>query len=162
MRKVEEEEGRKTMKVTPIKNGIVIDHICAGKGIVVLDILGLPDTEHSSVVSAVMNVPSKQEKRKDIIKIEDRILGPQELDIISLIAPDATINVIKGYEVVKKYKVHIPPEVKGIIKCGNPNCITNQREPVEPRFVVVSKEPVVLKCAYCERKLTDIPGHLIR
>ena len=162
MKKVEEEKGKKTLKVTPIRDGIVIDHICAGKGIVVLDILGLPDPKHSSVVSAVMNVPSKQEKRKDIIKIEDRILERQELDIISLIAPDATINVIKNYEVVKKYKVHIPSVVKGIVRCGNPNCITNQREPVEPKFMVVSREPVVLRCAYCERKLTDIAGHLIR
>lgn len=161
MRKKEAGEGKKTLKVTPIKNGIVIDHIDAGKGMIVLNILGLPDIEHGSVVSAVMNVPSKHVGRKDIIKIEDKMLDRQELNIISLIAPDATINVIKDTELVKKYRVHLPSRVKGIVRCGNPNCITNQKEPVEPSFKVVSRDPVVLRCDYCERKLTDIAKYII-
>jgi aspartate carbamoyltransferase regulatory subunit len=150
------------LKVTPIRNGIVIDHIAAGKGIIVLDILGLPDLEHGSVVSAVLNVPTKHGVRKDIIKIEQKNLQPQELDIISLIAPDATINIIKNTVVTEKHHVNPPEKVSGIIKCVNPNCITNQREPVEPSFSTISKDPVVLKCDFCERKLRDIVGHIIR
>lgn len=160
--KFEIDEGKKIMKVTPINNGIVIDHITPGKGIFVLDILGLPDLEHGSVVSAVLNVPTRSGKRKDIIKIEEKHLGSHELDIISLIAPDATINIIQNTEVVKKHKVRLPETVKGIVKCVNPNCITNQHEPVEPSFIVVSREPVVLRCMFCERKTVDIIGQIIR
>jgi len=143
-------------------NGIVIDHIIAGKGIIVLNILGLPDLDHGSVVSVVMNVSAKDGRRKDIIKIEGKDLHAQELDLISLISPEATINIIKNTAVAKKYKVKLPESVKGIIKCVNPNCITNQREPVEPGFSVISKAPVVLRCDFCERKLEDIVGHIIR
>jgi len=153
---------KKSMKVTPIRNGIVIDHITPGRGIIVLDILGLPDLDHGSVVSAVMNVPTKQGRRKDIIKIEEKHLDSHELDLISLIAPDATINIIENTVVVRKYRVQLPSKVRGIVRCVNPNCITNQREPVEPCFNLVSRDPVVLKCDYCERKLEDIVGHIIR
>jgi len=151
-----------SLKVTPIVNGIVIDHINAGKGIIVLNILGLPDLKHGSIVSVVMNVSTRDGKRKDIIKIEEKDLASHELDLISLISPDATINIIQNTAVVKKYKVQLPDKVKGIIRCVNPNCITNQREPVEPEFTVQSKDPVVLKCDFCERKLEDIVGHIIR
>lgn len=153
---------KKTMKVTAINNGIVIDHISPGKGIIVLDILGLPDLEHGSVVSAVLNVPTRSGKRKDIIKIEEKNLEAHELDIISLIAPDATINVIKNTEVVEKYKVRLPETVKGIVRCVNPNCITNQQEPVEANFIVMSRAPVALRCTYCERTTVDIAGQIIR
>jgi len=158
----EEIEERKSVKVTPIINGIVIDHIEAGKGITVLDILGLPDLEHGSVVSAVLNVPTKSGTRKDIIKIEQKDLASQELDMISLITPNATINIIKNTRVVKKYKVSLPERVEGIIRCENPNCITNQKEPVEATFRVESRDPVVLKCNYCERKVLDLANHLVR
>jgi aspartate carbamoyltransferase regulatory subunit len=154
--------GKKHMKVTPINNGIVIDHITPGRGIFVLDLLGLPDLDSGSVVSAVLNVPTQNGLRKDIIKIEGKNLGSQELDIISLIAPEATINIIENTEVVKKHRVQLPDLVCGIVRCINPNCITNQREPVESNFSVVSKDPVVLRCSFCERKTIDIPGQIIR
>lgn len=160
--KFENNKGKKILKVTPINNGIVIDHITPGKGIFVLDILGLPDLSRGSVVSVVLNVPTSHGKRKDIIKIEEKHLESHELDIISLIAPDATINVIQNTEVVKKHKVQIPETVKGIVKCVNPNCITNQHEPVEPNFTVVSTDPVSLRCTFCERRTTDIVGQMIR
>ncbi len=150
------------MKVTPIVNGTVIDHIPAGRGIIVLDILELPDIEQGSVVSALMNVPSKHAGRKDIIKIEDRILKHTELEVISLIAPDATINIIRDTKVEEKYRIDLPTQVSGIVKCGNPNCISNQKEPVEPSFSVETKNPVMLRCDFCERKLSDISKNIIR
>ncbi len=162
MEKIETNGGKKTMKVTPINNGIVIDHITAGKGIVVMEILGQPDLEHGSVVSAVLNVPTKSGIRKDIIKIEEKHLRPYEMDIISLIAPNATINIIENTQVVKKHKVKLPETIKGIVRCVNPNCITNQREPVEPSFTVVPGKPVSLRCTFCERRTVDIAGQIIR
>lgn len=155
-------EPKRTMKVTPIINGIVIDHIAPGRGIFVLDILGLPDLQHGSVVSAVLNVPTRHGTRKDIIKIEEKHLRQQELDIIALISPDATINIIENTKVVRKTRVRLPNMVRGIVRCINPNCITNQREPVESSFTVVSSDPVVLRCTYCERRTTDVQGQIIR
>ena len=153
---------RRTMKVTKINNGIVIDHITPGRGIFVINILGLPDLAHGSVVSAVLNVPTKNGKRKDIIKIEGKNLDSQELDIISLIAPEATINIIENTEVVRKHTVKLPQTVLGIVRCVNPNCITNQREPIESNFTVVSSDPVVLRCSFCERRTLDIQAQIIR
>lgn len=153
---------KRTMKVTAINNGIVIDHITPGRGIFVLDILGLPDLDHGSVVSAVLNVPTRSGKRKDIIKIEEKNLDSQELDIISLIAPEATINIIENTEVVRKHRVKLPSTIQGIVRCVNPNCITNQREPVESNFNVISSDPVVLRCSFCERRTMDIPAQIIR
>jgi aspartate carbamoyltransferase regulatory subunit len=88
---------------------------------------------------------------KDIVKIEGRELAPREVDKIALIAPKATINIIRDYEIVGKGKVQLRDEINGILNCLNPNCITNTGEPVETKFYVIVKEPVILRCYYCER-----------
>ena len=124
----------KELKVTPIKDGTVIDHITPGHALKVLHVLKIPETT-SSVVSILMNVNGKKGK-KDIVKIENRELDPKELDKIALIAPKATINIIRDYDVVKKHIVELPNEVVGLTKCSNPTCISNAREPVESRFHV--------------------------
>ncbi len=144
----------KELKITPIKDGTVIDHITPGRALLVLRVLHLPASS-SSVVSILMNVMGKKGK-KDIVKIENRELDPKELDKIALIAPKATINIIRDYEVVKKHTVEIPDEVVGITRCSNPTCISNAREPVESRFHVISKDPPRIKCYYCEREPEDI------
>jgi aspartate carbamoyltransferase regulatory subunit len=149
----------KELKVTPIKDGTVIDHITPGHALKVLHVLKIPETT-SSVVSILMNVNGKSGK-KDIVKIENRELDPKELDKIALIAPKATINIIRDYEVVKKHIVEIPDEVVGISKCPNPTCISNAREPVESRFHVISKDPPRIKCYYCEREPEDIAEGII-
>ena len=74
----------------------------------------------------------------------------EEADEIALIAPRATINVVRDYEIFKKHRVALPDIIHGIVKCINPRCITNSREPVEPKFKVLSKEPLRLRCSYCE------------
>ena len=149
----------KELKVTPIKDGTVIDHITPGRALKVLRILKIPEST-SSVVSVAMNVSGKMGK-KDIVKVENRELDPKELDKIALIAPKATINIIRDYEVIKKHKVVLPDEVIGIAKCSNPTCISNAREPVESRFHVISKDPPRIKCYYCEREPEDITEGII-
>ena len=151
----------KELKISPIKNGTVIDHINAGAAMKVLKILGLPREGSASVISVAMNVQSKTDGMKDIVKIEDRELAQSEVDRITLVAPNAVINIIRNYEVAEKRPVQIPDVVKGIMRCENPNCISNAKEPIEPAFNVVSKKPLKLKCKYCEREIVDVSQHII-
>ena len=137
------------LKVKPIKNGTVIDHITANKALRVLKILQLPDQK--TAVTLAMNVQSNQMGSKDIVKIEGRELASREVDEIALIAPHATINIIRDYEIIAKGKVNLLDEIKNILICSNPNCITNTQEPVETLFIVMKKGPLVLRCHYCER-----------
>jgi aspartate carbamoyltransferase regulatory subunit len=149
----------KELKITPIKDGTVIDHIAPGFALKVLRVLNLPESS-SSVVSVIMNVTGKKGK-KDIVKIENRELDPKELNKIALIAPKATINIIRNYDVAKKHTVQIPDEVVGIARCPNPTCISNAHEPVESRFIVISKDPPRIRCYYCEREPEDITEGII-
>lgn len=144
------------MKVKPIKNGTVIDHITANKSLHVLKILGLPNEDIN--VTIAMNVSSKESKQKDIVKIENRELKSSELDKIALISPNATINIIRDYKIIAKNKVSFMDKLESIIQCTNPKCITNTNEPIEPKFYVLKTAPILLRCHYCERliKATDI------
>lgn len=140
--------------VRKIRSGTVIDHISAGNALNVLKILGIKGSEGYRV-AIVMNVESKKLGLKDIVKVEGRELAPKEVNMIALIAPKATINIIRDYKVVKKVRVKLPKIIDGIVKCSNPNCITNRpREYIKPRFKVVSEEPLILQCLYCERYTT--------
>ena len=151
---------KKELKVVPIKNGTVIDHISAGQALNVLHILGI-NAKTDAVVSVVMNVRSGKMGRKDIVKVEDRELKPEEVDKIALIAPNATINIIRDSEVIEKHKVYLPEFIEGIIRCSNPNCISNaEREPVVPRFVTLSTNPPRFRCFYCERIMEDVSGYI--
>jgi aspartate carbamoyltransferase regulatory subunit len=134
--------------VRKIKDGTVIDHITSGYALDVLKILGI-DGKEGEVVTAAINVESKRQRHKDIVKIRNRELRPAEVDRIALIAPNATINIIRDYGVVSKKKVELPSVIKGAVKCDNPSCISNSREPVEPQFGVDRKEPVRLHCYFC-------------
>lgn len=149
----------KELKVQPIKNGTVIDHITAGNAVKVLHILGIPKSS-TSTVSVAMNVKSKFGK-KDIVKVENRELDPNEVDKIALISPKATINIIRDYEVAEKHRVKLPNEVVGIVRCSNPTCISNSKEPVKSRFIVMDKDPIQIKCYYCEREPEDIAERII-
>ena len=146
--------------MTPIKNGTVIDHIPAGMALKVLRILGIEEAV-SSTVTVAMHVPSKASGWKDIVKVEDRELSPKEVDKIALIAPRATVNVIRNYNVAEKHVVRLPDRAVGILRCGNPNCITNLREPVETDFSVLEGEPLRVSCRYCDRVLEDIAAAIV-
>ena len=134
--------------VAKIKDGTVIDHITGGHALDVVKILGITGRERGTITIA-MNVPSKQLKTKDIVKIEGRELNPQEIHKIALLAPHATINIIREYKVAKKFEVKLPQVIDDIIKCANPACISNSNEPVSGKFYVDCEEPLLLKCHYC-------------
>ncbi len=134
--------------VSKIKSGTVIDHITGGHALDVIKILGITGRENGTVTIA-MNVPSERFRSKDIVKIEGRELKPQEVHKIALLAPHATINIIRDYRVTKKQEVKLPKEIENIIKCANPACISNSNEPVRTRFYVDREEPLLLKCHYC-------------
>ncbi len=141
---------RKTLRVSKIKEGTVIDHVTSGYALDVLKILGIAG-RWDGVVTIAMNVPSQKLGRKDIVKVEGRELSAEEVNKIALIAPSATINIIRGYKVVNKQRVQIPAVIKGTIKCANPACISNSNEPVQPTFYVKCREPLILECHYCGR-----------
>jgi aspartate carbamoyltransferase regulatory subunit len=143
---------KKELKVSAIKNGTVIDHITPGKAFEVARILGLED--FSAVVSLAVNVSSGKSTKKDIIKIENRTLEKDEVDRISLVAPNATVNIVKDYEVIDKEKVETPDEIVDILPCSNAKCITHI-EPVKTKFLLESEEPLRIRCYYCERVLTE-------
>lgn len=133
-------------KIKDIENGSVIDHISAGKAIKVMDALGLKGKE---TVLIAINVSSKSMGSKDILKIENKFLSPEDSKKIAKIAPTATINIIKDSKVAEKRKVELPDGLNGLVKCPNPNCISNERgELVKSRLI---KERSSYRCHYCER-----------
>ena len=139
---------RKTLRVSKIKNGTVIDHITGGHALDVIKILGITGRVNW-VVTVAINVPSKKLGTKDMVKIEGRELESEEVDKIALLAPHATINIVRNYKVVEKQRVKLPNIIREIVKCANPACISNSKEPVQPTFYVDSEEPLHLRCHYC-------------
>ncbi|MFC6753256.1 aspartate carbamoyltransferase regulatory subunit [Halorubrum tibetense] len=145
------------LRVSKIRNGTVIDHVEGGQALNVLAILGIDGSEGLGV-SIGMNVPSDRLGRKDVVKVEDRELSQSEVDVLSLIAPEATINIIREFEVAEKNRVTRPDEVAGVLSCPNRNCITNADEPVETRFDVIDDG---VRCDYCATVLrADIADHI--
>ena len=142
------------LKVRRIENGTVIDHIPKGKSLIVLKILGIHGTEDNTV-AILMNVESSKLGKKDIVKIENRELTEDEVNLIALVAPSATINIIRNYKVVKKYNVSPPSRIVNLLKCPNPSCITNSGEDIKPKFRLVKSNPIVLQCEYCWSYLTE-------
>ena len=151
------------LKVAPIRNGTVIDHIKPGQALNVLKILGIHESTIGSTIVVAMHVFSKKDPSgwKDVVKVEDRELDSDTVDKIALIEPNATIVIIRDYYVAEKYTVTIGDHIKGLAKCNNPNCITNVGEPVEPEFDVVSRNPPMLRCMYGERCMTNISDNLL-
>ncbi|MDH5815970.1 MAG: aspartate carbamoyltransferase regulatory subunit [Candidatus Nezhaarchaeota archaeon] len=137
------------LRVQKIREGIVIDHLRAGTALRILEMLGITGKE-GYIITVAMNVPSQKLGIKDIIKIEGRYLSPSEVNRIALIAPKATLNVIKDYQVVRKERLTLPEEIVGIIRCSNPTCVTNHEPQVQSKFLVLSREPLKIKCEYCE------------
>ena len=138
----------KELRVSKIKDGTVIDHISGGYALDVVKILGITGHE-KRVMTIAMNVPSKRIKTKDIVKIEGRALDSQEVNRIALVAPHASINIIRNYAVVEKQEVTLPKVIEGVLKCINPTCISNSNEPIMARFYVESEDPLLLQCHYC-------------
>lgn len=135
------------MLVAAIENGTVIDHIPAEKTYQVVSLLRLE--ELTTQVTIGYNYRSKKLNRKGIIKVDDKFFTDEEISRLSVVAPNIVLNIIKDYEVVEKKTVRTPDELKGIVKCNNPKCITNN-EPMPTLFHVTDKERGTLRCHYCE------------
>ena len=140
------------LMVRRIHEGTVIDHIDEGKGLQVLSALGI-DGKDGNVITIALNVPSGKFKKKDIIKVENKFLKDDDTNKLAVIAPKATVNIIKDYKLVEKRRVSLPNEIDRIFRCSNPECITNSSEHIESIMDVVDKEGLVLKCRYCGRIL---------
>ncbi len=137
----------KELKVDPIKNGTVIDHIPAGR---VQRVLAILTPRATDVVMMGMNFSSKAMKKKDIIKIEGRELTQNEVNSIALIAPHAKVSIIRDFQVAQKSTVQIPEHIEGLVACPNPKCITNA-EPMLTIFNLEDSSSRELACQYCER-----------
>src|SRR3990172_6375520 len=164
----------KELRVAPIKNGTVIDHITAGQAFNVMKILGL-SSDVPNTVTALLRAPSQKQKFKDVVKIEDRELTSLEINKIAVIAPEAVYNIVRDYAVAEKHAVKAPDTLIDILRCGNPNCITisgtkwskealegkpwQPKEPVSYKMkrFIDKEQPnkYIYECHYCERRIED-------
>jgi aspartate carbamoyltransferase regulatory subunit len=136
------------MIIDAIKNGIVIDHIEAGKGMAIYNFLNL--SELDCTVALIKNVPSKKTGKKDIIKIDADIV--LDFDVLGYIAPEVTVNTIRDGKTVEKRQLELPQTLKNVIKSKNPRCITSVEQGIEHTFKLVDKEKRIYRCIYCESK----------
>jgi len=140
---------KKELAVAALRYGTVIDHIPSSSLFKAVRLLGLE--EFPSAVTVGNNLPSARLGKKGIIKVADTVFEPEVLNRIAIIAPSAVVNVIRDYEVVEKTPVTLPDEIRGLVRCTNPKCVSCH-EPIVSRFTVVSREPVTLRCHYCEHE----------
>jgi len=133
-------------KVYRIEHGTVIDHIPHWNSLKVLDILGLHQC--SDLVTLGIGLDSNHMGRKDLVKVENRELSQEEMDKLALVAPQATINLIRDSQRTSKHKVRVPDHITGLVRCPNLGCIT-RHEHVPTRFDTTSREPLELRCYYC-------------
>lgn len=134
------------MKIDSIKNGIVIDHITAGKAMKIYNLLGLDELNCS--VALIKNVSSSKMGKKDIIKIDTDF--HVDLDILGYVDPGATVNIIQNEEMVAKKKLELPEKLTNVIKCKNPRCITSTEQELPQMFKLTDKDKKVYRCVYCE------------
>ena len=138
-------------RVAALRHGTVIDHMNAGMALKALEALGLPK-EGAALLG--IGLESRKLGRKDILKLEHVELTQAEIDKLAVFGPHATVSFIRDYEVVRKIQVELPEEIAGILRCINPNCVTNH-ERVVTRFRVEGEKPLRVRCCYCERRVTE-------
>ena len=134
------------MKIDSIKNGIVLDHIKAGKSLEIYESLGLSNLDCS--VAIIKNVPSKKMGRKDILKIADKF--DIDLDVLGYIDPDVTVCIIEDGVIVEKRKLALPEKITNVVKCKNPRCITSVEQELDHVFILADREKKIYRCQYCE------------
>ncbi|MDR1881540.1 MAG: aspartate carbamoyltransferase regulatory subunit [Prevotella sp.] len=141
---------RKELLVAALCNGTAIDHIPSN---VVFKVVSLLELEKlGNPITIGNNLESKKMETKGIIKISDKFFEEEVINKIALIAPNVVLNIIKDYTVVEKKRVILPKKIKGIVKCNNPKCITNN-EPMSSKFDVIDSEHIELQCHYCSVKI---------
>ena len=136
------------MNVDSIRDGIVIDHIAAGSGMKLYELLGLSSLD--APVAIMMNVSSHNLGRKDIIKIDAEI--PINFDVIGYVDPGATVNVIRGGELAEKKRIALPERLVNVIRCRNPRCISVCEQELDQVFCLTDRETKEYRCLYCETK----------
>lgn len=134
------------LAINAIANGIVIDHITCGKGYQIFKMLKLDQNYHT--VALIMNAPSPSMGKKDLIKIEN--VTDFNFDVIGLVDPEATVNVIKDEKIALKIKSDVPRQVKGILQCKNPRCITTSERGIESSFSLIDYKELLYQCDYCD------------
>ena len=137
------------MNIDSIKNGIVIDHIQAKKGMEIYELLNLNELDCS--VAIITNAKSKKMGRKDIIKIDKDF--EVNIDMIGFIDPNITINIVKDDKIVDKFHAELPEKIVNIAKCQNPRCITSEERELDQVFILTDKENQTYRCKYCEMSL---------
>ncbi len=136
------------LNVDSIERGIVLDHIKAGKAMVIYKYLDLENAD--CCVAIIKNVKSKKSGRKDIIKIDDRI--DINLDVLGYIDPNITVNIIEGGKIVEKRPLELPKQLVNVIHCKNPRCITSVEQELDHVFRLVEPETRTYRCIYCEHE----------
>ena len=136
------------MNIDAIQNGVVIDHITAGSGMRLYDLVGLDQLEVS--VAIIKNAHSNKAGKKDIIKIDAEI--PVDFDLIGYLAPHAKINIIRDGKLVEKRDATLPKTLVNVIKCMNPRCITGSEQELDQIFRLTDPEKRIYRCIYCETK----------
>ncbi|MBB65213.1 MAG: aspartate carbamoyltransferase regulatory subunit [Waddliaceae bacterium] len=139
----------KTLTVAAIQSGTVIDHIPAGKGLILMRMLSLDS--YQEIISLGMNLPSMRCGKKDLIKVEGLALSEEQTNQIAIFAPEASISIIENFEVTKKYQVVLPDQIFGNIVCPNSQCISNSQT-IESRFFVRQyRKTTEIKCHFCRK-----------
>ena len=142
----------KELKISAIREGTVIDHIPTKNTFKVAELLDVK--AHNNVVSVATNLQSKKMATKGMIKVGGRNLTQEEANKIAILAPNASVAIIKDYNVVKKFKLKLPKQVHSIIQCNNPKCITNMEE-APTKFTILKQDPMRVRCDYCERVMKE-------
>ena len=140
---------KQALQVAALENGTVIDHIPSEKLFSVVALLGLKDMHNNITIG--FNLRSKKLGTKGIIKVADRFFTDDEINRIAVVAPRVKLNIIRNYEVVEKREITLPDTLKGIVKCANPKCITNN-EPMATVFHVINREQCLIRCHYCQKE----------
>ncbi|MBW6462031.1 MAG: aspartate carbamoyltransferase regulatory subunit [DPANN group archaeon] len=144
---------KQELVITKLKDGTVIDHIPQGRSLDVLKALSILK-KTKNTIALIMCVDSKKIGKKDLLKLNNFELGHISLGKIAVIAPGSTIAIVKDYRVISKCQAAIPDVLISSLRCINSNCISNAKEDITSRFKVVSKEPLKVRCHYCERTFT--------
>lgn len=139
------------MRIDSIKNGIVLDHITAGKGMEIYNALGL--SKMDCTVAIIKNVVSRKKGKKDILKISE--VFDIDLDVIGYIDPEITVCVIKDGKIDSKTKVELPEKIVNVVKCKNPRCITSVEQELDHVFVLSDRENRIYRCQYCEARQSN-------
>ena len=134
------------MNIAGVKNGIVLDHIKAGKSMMVYELLGLDKVDNC--VAVIQNVSSSKYGKKDIIKIDESI--ELDLDVLGYIDSNITVNHVKDGKLEKKLHLELPLTLKNVVRCKNPRCITSIEQEIVHTFRLVDREKKVYRCAYCD------------